>query len=255
MPESRQWIDAVRNSHERLAGLLADRSSEDLTAQSYDRDWSIADVASHLGSQAEIFGAFLEAGLTGQEPPGGDQLGPIWDRWNALAPADQVSASIEANAAFIERVSALSPAEASAFAMSFFGTDLDLSGLLSMRLGEHALHTWDVAVALDPSAELSADAVELLIDTLDALVPRVGAPNPEGRVVVIETHSPPRDFLLSTGPEVRLSAGVGTASPDVQLPAEALLRLVYGRLDAEHTPSDVAESELLAELRAAFPGF
>jgi hypothetical protein len=34
------------------------------------------------------------------------------------------------------------------------GADLDIAGLAGLRLGEHALHTWDIAVALDPAATL-----------------------------------------------------------------------------------------------------
>ena len=35
------------------------------------------------------------------------------------------------------------------------------------RLNEHAFHTWDIAVALDPAAVLPADAADLVIDNLD----------------------------------------------------------------------------------------
>jgi hypothetical protein len=41
----------------------------------------------------------------------------------------------------------------------------------------------------------------------------------------------------------------------LRLPTEAFVRLVYGRLDADHTPSTVeAEPALLDALRAALPG-
>ncbi len=40
------------------------------------------------------------------------------------------------------------------------------------------------------------------------------------------------------------------------MPAEALLRLSYGRLDPEHTPADVAADPAdLDRLRKVFPGF
>jgi hypothetical protein len=43
---------------------------------------------------------------------------------------------------------------------------------------------------------------------------------------------------------------------EVSMPAEALLRLAYGRLDPAHTPSDVVTSpDDLDRLRAVFPGF
>jgi hypothetical protein len=41
----------------------------------------------------------------------------------------------------------------------------------------------------------------------------------------------------------------------VLLPAEALIRLVYGRLDPEHAAGVVVTDIELAELSAAFPGF
>jgi len=40
------------------------------------------------------------------------------------------------------------------------------------------------------------------------------------------------------------------------MPAEALLRLAYGRLDPAHTPAEVeADPADLNRLRAVFPGF
>jgi hypothetical protein len=39
------------------------------------------------------------------------------------------------------------------------------------------------------------------------------------------------------------------------LPGEAFVRLIYGRLDADHTPAPIdAEGVDLDDLRAAFPG-
>jgi hypothetical protein len=52
---------------------------------------------------------------------------------------------------------------------------------------------------------------------------------------------------------VSLALSAGAGEPDLVLPAEAFIRLVYGRLDADHTPA-VAGSADLDALRAAFPG-
>ena len=46
--------DLLRASSERLHGLVAPLSDDDLTGQSYDDDWTIADVLSHIGSGAVI---------------------------------------------------------------------------------------------------------------------------------------------------------------------------------------------------------
>ena len=43
------------------------------------------------------------------------------------------------------------------------------------------------------------------------------------------------------------------AEPDLELPAEALVRLVYGRLDPDHTPA-VRGGADLDVLRGVFPG-
>jgi len=41
----------------------------------------------------------------------------------------------------------------------------------------------------------------------------------------------------------------------LRLPAEALVRLVYGRLDPAHTPALEARGVDVDELRRIFPGF
>jgi hypothetical protein len=50
--------------------------------------------------------------------------------------------------------------------------------------------------------------------------------------------------------------GAGGDVPHVRMPAEAFLRLAYGRLDPDHTPPAVsADADTLTKLRAIFPGF
>ncbi len=116
-------VDAVRSSHQRFASLVAGLGDDEVRRPSYDDDWSIADVASHLGSQAEVFGLFLDAGLSGEAAPGVDAFHPIWDRWNAKAPAEQVADSVAANEAFVTRLETVSDAERSRFRVSLFGPD------------------------------------------------------------------------------------------------------------------------------------
>ena len=52
--DPRALIAALRNSHERLAALAAAVTDAQLTGPSYDKDWTVAQVFSHLGSGAEI---------------------------------------------------------------------------------------------------------------------------------------------------------------------------------------------------------
>jgi hypothetical protein len=91
----------------------------------------------------------------------------------------------------------------------------DLDALVRLRLNEHTLHSWDVAVALRPEATLDPEGV--------SLAPADG----DG----------------------------GGGEPDLALPAEALIRPVYGRLDPDHTPGGVVALDgVLDLLRRTFPG-
>jgi len=51
-----------------------------------------------------------------------------------------------------------------------------------------------------------------------------------------------------------VSAASDSTDADIELPAEAFIRLVYGRLDTAHTPPGVKEGTTLDQLRTLFPG-
>ncbi len=260
-------LSALSASRARLAGTLASLTDEQVAGPSYDDDWSIGQVASHLGSQSVIFGMFLEAGRKGTPPPGIDAFHPVWDEWNAKSPVAQARDAVSADAAFAARLDELGEDERSAWRLDLFGAEQDLAGLLRMRLGEHAVHTWDVAVAVDPDATLAEDAVPLLLDSLPTTAQRAGKPSPEVGRVVVTTTGPERTLLLdTTGDAVALTADAGATdsgadsaeagTTTLTLPAEAFVRLVYGRLDPDHTPASVsAEGVDLDALRRVFPGF
>ncbi len=248
-------IDVVRRSQDRYAGILGNLTPEQVTGPSYDDEWSIADVASHLGSQAEIFGFFVGAGLEGTVPPDRDAFVPIWDRWNAKPPLDQVADSIAANEALVARIEGLSAADRAAFTVEMFGVRRDLEGLAAMRLSEHAVHTWDIAVALDPAATVAPDAVGLLVDQLPGTASR-GRTVPGATPVVVATSDPARTYRVTFEPDLSVQPADGVAAADLTLPAEAFVRLVYGRLDSAHTPASVTgDTDRLTDLRKAFPGF
>jgi uncharacterized protein (TIGR03083 family) len=249
------WVRAVRASHDRLAAIVAGLDAGGLRAQSYDTEWSVADVLSHLGSGAEIFSLFIEVGVTGGEPPAQDDFKAIWDTWNARSPEEQATQSVAANEALVTRVESLTPAERDGFTVTMFGQlPLDLAGVLTLRLSEHAVHTWDVEVVGDPAARVAADAVALMVDSLPLTVGFAARKSPARVVVAVTTTSPARAFTLDTS-AVSLAPGAADAgaAASLALPAEALLRLVYGRLDdaAQATATGVT----LPELRDVFPGF
>ncbi len=74
------------------------------------------------------------------------------------------------------------------------------------------------------------------------------------RPVSVRTTDPRRDFALTLRPEaVSLNASGPKSHPDPELSAEAFIRLIYGRLDPEHTPA-LEGRDLLAILRRVFSG-
>jgi uncharacterized protein (TIGR03083 family) len=263
MPDTDALITSLRTSHERLAGLVAGLDETTIQGPSYDDDWSIAQVASHLGSQAEIFSLVLDAGLNDAAAPDGSQFQRIWAVWDARKPTEQVAESIAANEAYLTRVEQMSQADRDRFLVQMFDSATDLARLTTMRLGEHAVHSWDVAVALDPAAQIAPDAVEVLLEgTVGEVAARSGKPEAEPRTLVVGTSGPARTFILTTGPAVSLvpaeesgSEAEGEGDARLRLPAEALIRLVYGRLDEAHTPAGIDGADLLPGLRTVFPGF
>jgi hypothetical protein len=136
--------------------------------------------------------------------------------------------------------------------------NLDLAAFAGLRLNEHALHSWDIAVVLDPTATLPADVTSVAIDNLAMITRFVGKPIGVERSVHVRTAAPARDFQLVLAAEsVSLSPlviGDDQAAPDLVISAEAFIRLVYGRLDPNHAPQG-DHSTLLDDLRRVFPGF
>lgn len=251
-------LAALRSSHDRLAGTLGPLSDEQVSQRSYADEWTIAQVASHLGSGADIFGMFVDAGLKQSPAPGPDEFRPVWELWNRKDAPAQARDAVGADAAFLDHVAAIGPAERDAWQLELFGMRQTLPTLLQMRLSEHAVHTWDIVVALDPSATVAAEAVGPVLDLLPGLAARAGKGASEPLSVHLTTTDPGREYLLELAPDhtaLTEAAGPAAGSATLRLPAEALVRLVYGRLDAAHTPSSVvADGVDLAALRRAFPG-
>jgi uncharacterized protein (TIGR03083 family) len=256
-PPVADLVAELRHSHDRFAAALTPLSDEQVTARSYDTEWTIAQVASHLGSGAEIFGLFIDAGQQQKPAPGAEAFRPVWDRWNSKTPAEHSRDGLKSDAALLEQIEALTPH--ADWHLDLFGTERTLASLVRMRLAEHALHTWDIAVALDGSETVSEDAVGLVIDNLSELVGRVGKGADKPTTVQVTTIRPDRNYSLElTTDGARLGpaeTGASDATATLRLPGEAFTRMLYGRLDPDHTPASVEVDGIeLDTLRRAFPG-
>jgi uncharacterized protein (TIGR03083 family) len=256
--DPRAWITTLRNSHERLASVVKPLSPEQLRGQSYDTDWTVAQVLSHLGSGAEIALMMLPGALGQAEPVDRAAFQPVWDIWNAKSPDEQAADALVSDEQHVAALEQLSDDDLARISLPFLGMNLDSVGVIRLRLGEHALHTWDVAVVGDPAATVSPDAVSLLIDNVPQfLAPRLGRAPDVPFKIRIRTTGPDRDYLLVGADPVSMTDWPGSgADSEVSMPSEALLRLAYGRLDPAHTPAEVvADPADLDRLRRMFPGF
>ncbi|HEY1988382.1 MAG TPA: maleylpyruvate isomerase family mycothiol-dependent enzyme [Acidimicrobiales bacterium] len=240
-------IEALAASAQQLAGLVKPLTPDQLRQSAYPSEWTIADVLSHLGSG----GVTSLRRLDGEE----FEMQAIWDEWNAKSPDRQAADAVEADRALLARLGSLTP-EDRARRFLFGPMDLDLVSALRLRLNEQVQHTWDIAVTLDPTATISPGAAELLIDSLGMMAGFAGRPTGEKRTITVGTRAPIRQFELVLGPDaVALSPSPTAGKPDLELPAEALIRLVGGRLDPDHTPAVDDPDSTLDELRRVFTGY
>jgi uncharacterized protein (TIGR03083 family) len=246
-------LDALEASAEHLASVAQRLTPEQLTGQAYPTKWSIADVLSHLGSGAVIMLSGIDATVSGGTDADGFNQS-VWDAWNAKDPSAKASDALMADRALLDRVAALTDDERASFKFSMGSFVLDLATFLGMRVNEHALHTWDIDVAFDRTATLPGYAVGIVIDNLDMITGFCGKSDGNEREIAIRTTDPARTFTLKVDADrVALSPGSSSALADVELPSEAFVRLVYGRLDPAHTPA-AADSPQLDQLRRVFPG-
>jgi uncharacterized protein (TIGR03083 family) len=253
-PALASLVQVIDASTQRLADQIEQLTPEQVRQQAYPTEWTVADVLSHLGSGATIMRLRLDGEVVDMQA--------IWDEWNAKDPDAQAADSLVADEALQYRLYALTAEDEDHMRFAMGPAELDLRTFLALRLNEHSLHTWDVAVTFDATATLPEDEAALVVDTLPMIARWAGKPTGVDRDISIRTLAPVRAFALALRPDgVTLSPSdpVDPADPadepDLVLPAETLIRLVYGRLDPDHTPRGIVGVGHLDELRRAFPGF
>ncbi|MEY2420603.1 MAG: hypothetical protein QOI95_670 [Acidimicrobiaceae bacterium] len=247
-------LDVLRASADRLRAVIAPLDDQDLQRPAYPTDWNIADVLSHIGSGATIQHRRMDDALADQATP--DDFAPtVWESWNAKSVRAKADDALEADRALIEGLETLSDADRARFRLEMGPLTFDFDGFVAIRLNEHAFHTWDIEVALDPAATIPVDAAALVVDNLDLVARFTAKPTGTTRTITVDTAAPARRFTIDLAKEsVTFAPGTTEADADLTLPAEAFARLVYGRLDAEHSPPLDGDRTALEELRLVYPG-
>lgn len=252
-------VGALRDVHDRLFNFVTGLGATDLEQISYCDEWTVAQVLSHIGSAAEIGRASLEAALGEGEPLDHAGQEAVWDRWNNKTPTEQAADAGASDDALVGLLEGLEPEQLDTLEVPMEAMSFSSRDLLGLFLGERALHAWDVEVVSDPSVRIRPEHVDLLLDVVPFLTPWFAKPDSyDGPTkVAISTSEPAAQFLLTLDGQGSLErlAEPAQAEASIELPAEALVRLLYGRLDEEHAPSNIESSGVgLDQLRRAFPG-
>ncbi|MGC2486262.1 MAG: maleylpyruvate isomerase family mycothiol-dependent enzyme [Acidimicrobiales bacterium] len=250
-----QRLNALRESVIHLGDVASEMDPTNFTASAYPSEWTIADTFSHLGSGAVIGARGVEDYLAGRErDPGFNQS--VWDQWNAKEPSDQVADALVSDVQYLDALEGMSEEQRSGYQMTLGPMSFDFDGIVGLRLGEHVLHTWDVEVPFHPGATLAADASGLILDRINFLVARTARLTGEARLITIRTIDPVRSFTLRlTADSAEMVEDQLDDGVDLALPAEALVRLVYGRLDDQHESESLRSNDVVAYLLGVFQGF
>jgi uncharacterized protein (TIGR03083 family) len=251
----RDLVAVLRTLHDRLAGTAADLSPEALRTRSYATEWTVADVLSHLGSGAEL--TLLRLDSEEEDGPSQEDMAAVWATWDTREPEQQAVEGVAAEARLVERLEELDDDALQVARRDLDGLDVDAAGMLRMRVSELAMHSWDIAVAFDDAAVVPAEAVPAVLDLLPVTLRFAAQPHDDALAVAVTTTGPERSLVLDLAPGAAgLRDEPGAADARLELPAEALARLVYGRLDPAHTPPlKAADDALLPRLRDIFRGF
>ncbi len=254
-------ITALRTTHDTLAALVPTLSEDQLRGPSGAAEWTVAQVLSHLGSGAEIALAGLTATLDGGAAPGQDFNHQVWDRWNAMTPPDQAAGFLDHDARLVTAYEALTPVQRETLRvdLGFLPAPLAVASVAGMRLNEAAQHSWDVRVALDPDATLPDDVAQLLAEHLSGelrfLTGFIGRADALAAPAAVEIRDSGFGIVVADG--VSLTDAVPAPTAAFAGPLEAAVRLIGGRLGADHTPAAVAVTGdvTLDDLRRVFPGY
>jgi uncharacterized protein (TIGR03083 family) len=246
-------LDVLEQSVGHLRSTIEGLSESQYVASAYPTEWTVADVMSHIGSAAIIFKRGIDDSLEGRDsPPQFNQS--VWDVWNDKTPHAQVTDCLAADQALLTRLLEMTPDEKARYFLTSGPMTFDFDRAVRLRLGEHVFHTWDIEEALNPQATLQSAAVPFLFANLELLMRFAAKPSGHEHTLHIRTTDPQKEFALTQSADgVTLNEVEGVELFDLELPAEAFLRLAYGRLDEKHTPAGV-DTTHLAELRQVFPG-
>lgn len=253
---SQSWLVALQTASNDLHRLVDGLSVKDLSRRSFADEWTVAQVLSHLGSGAEICAELVRRGLAGEDKgPQRDQIVPIWERWNALGPAEQRDHWKRADSAHLDLLAGITVDQEGSLRVPYFAGPMDLTTYLGYRLSEHAVHGWDIAAAYDPSATVGH--LDLVWGRIDMIASRFYDDATRDRLASqqISLSHGDRQDRLDIADEVHIGHDSDPDAPStVTATTDVLTRLVYGRL-REEDRLQITGPASRDDLTQLFPGF
>jgi uncharacterized protein (TIGR03083 family) len=257
MDQPAAWVDALRSSHDRLRAFVDNASAEDLAQPSMCPEWNVGRLLGHIGSGADIGMAVA----TGDDVDNDE----VWARWNAMEPEEAASSFVTADEQLVRWFEGLSAEELTTreVQLHFLPSPISAVEAAGFRLGEVALHSWDLFAAFDPMAGIDPEATELLVDRLPMTVGFTGRFTPRetrpatDTTITIEMSEPQRRYELELGDRAELRPATDRPTDGrLDITGEALLRLVAGRLrPGREAGATISGSLSFDDLRRAFPGY
>jgi uncharacterized protein (TIGR03083 family) len=215
---------------DRLSTHLATLDADGWLEQSYDAEWRVYQVVSHLASGARQFQYLLEHWFDGAPPLTQERMRGVWATFDALEPGQMHEAYTSAMHDYFARLNAV-PADTGLQEVdSFFGR-MPLENILTFRLNEVVLHVWDVLVARDRSVRLPDDTFELVLPAqlhIRAMRPSTALAGKRVRISATDRAWQRLIDFRGEKPQVSEDAAAET-DISVEAPAEEISRLLTGR--------------------------
>jgi uncharacterized protein (TIGR03083 family) len=238
---------AVRREAAAIAATMRDKDERGWDAPSWCEGWSLLDVVSHLTEGTERFYLQTRAALDGQPVPefSMDERNARRAKVKALPKAAMLAELERRNETFFADLEGRDDAALARPAVPL-GPGRTLSGaqVAELRLNELLLHHWDLLAPSQPDATLSPAGAGLVADYVLGNAARMAKPDAlQGldATFLCDTSGSgggPVTITCRDGKADVARGAAGRADATLRLPAEALLRFLWGRVDVERALAD-----------------
>ena len=249
MPTDQELAALVTEEPHRLERFLAGLTPDDWSRPSAWEEWLVSDVVAHLEFIGQNFVMNVRRGLEGDpsQPPEATPAGGITEdefrdrlAHNAISRRKQVGDGLLAsyirwNQEFDSLISGLKPEDWETPCYQPLGPE-PVRTLVTMRIAETSIYSWDVRSSFDPDAAVSPDCLPALITIIPRAVQWLFRPAPNLSQPVryrFEAAAPvatQADIVLSReGAKVEMDAG---GKPDVtfRCGSHTYVMVMFGRM-------------------------